>query len=57
MTPNLKRERARVFVFSCPLRLEIAVISLLAYGASLITTFLPAWQVAKVYPAEALRYE
>jgi ABC-type antimicrobial peptide transport system permease subunit len=27
----------------------------LAYGASLLTTFLPARQAASIYPAEALR--
>ncbi len=29
----------------------------LAYLASLLTTYLPAWQASRVYPAEALRYE
>lgn len=32
-------------------------IGLLAYAASLLTTYLPARQASKVYPAEALRYE
>ena len=36
---------------------EMAVITLLAYGFSLVTTILPAWQAARIYPAEALRYE
>jgi putative ABC transport system permease protein len=36
---------------------QILLIVLIAYGASLLTTFLPAWQAARVYPAEALRYE
>ncbi len=36
---------------------RIAFIAVVAYLASLITTFLPARQASKVYPAEALRYE
>lgn len=36
---------------------EIALTTLLAYGFSLVTTILPAWQAARIYPAEALRYE
>jgi putative ABC transport system permease protein len=37
--------------------LSILVVITVAYGASLLTTFLPARQAAKVYPAEALRFE
>jgi putative ABC transport system permease protein len=37
--------------------LQIAVIVLIAYIASLLTTFLPSWQASRIYPAEALRYE
>jgi putative ABC transport system permease protein len=36
---------------------NIVVIAIIAYGASLFTTYLPARQAAKVYPAEALRFE
>ena len=36
---------------------QIGLIVLLAYVATLLTTFLPAWQASRVYPAEALRYE
>jgi putative ABC transport system permease protein len=36
---------------------QIGLIVLLAYLASLCTTYLPAWQASRVYPAEALRYE
>ncbi|MDP3064305.1 MAG: FtsX-like permease family protein [Chloroflexota bacterium] len=36
---------------------NIVVVAVIAYGASLLTTFLPARQAANVYPAEALRYE
>jgi putative ABC transport system permease protein len=35
----------------------LGVIVGLAYVASLLTTFLPASQASRVYPAEALRYE
>jgi putative ABC transport system permease protein len=37
--------------------LQIGLIVVIAYIASLITTYLPAWQASRVYPAEALRYE
>ncbi|MBI3966667.1 MAG: ABC transporter permease [Chloroflexi bacterium] len=36
---------------------QIALIALLTYLASMLATFLPAWQASKVSPAEALRYE
>jgi len=36
---------------------QIGIIVLIAYLASLLTTYLPAWQASRVYPAEALRYE
>jgi putative ABC transport system permease protein len=35
----------------------IGLVAAIAYAASLLTTFLPARQASKVYPAEALRYE
>lgn len=37
--------------------LQIGLIVLLAYLASLLTTVLPAYQASRIYPAEALRYE
>jgi putative ABC transport system permease protein len=37
--------------------LQIGFILLLAYGFSLLTTIVPAVQAARIYPAEALRYE
>ncbi|MBF8266995.1 MAG: hypothetical protein HW388_503 [Dehalococcoidia bacterium] len=37
--------------------LNIALVVVVAYGASLLTTYLPARQAANIYPAEALRYE
>jgi putative ABC transport system permease protein len=37
--------------------LEVAAIVLATYLASLLTTYLPAWQASRIYPAEALRYE
>ncbi len=36
---------------------NIIAVTLIAYGASLLTTYLPARQASNVYPAEALRYE
>jgi len=35
----------------------LGIIAAIAYGTSLLTTFLPSWQAARIYPAEALRYE
>jgi putative ABC transport system permease protein len=35
----------------------IGLVAAIAYAASLLTTFVPARQASKVYPAEALRYE
>lgn len=35
----------------------ITLMVVLSYAASLLTTYLPARQASKVYPAEALRYE
>ncbi len=42
--------------FSAPW-LQILLIVAIAYVASLLTTYLPARQASRVYPAEALRYE
>lgn len=36
---------------------QIVLITVLAYLASLTTTFIPAYRAARIYPAEALRYE
>jgi len=36
---------------------EIIVVSGLAFGMTLLTTWLPAVQASKITPAEALRYE
>ncbi|UCC59345.1 MAG: ABC transporter permease [Dehalococcoidia bacterium] len=36
---------------------NIVIVVVIAYGASLLTTFLPAQRAANVYPAEALRFE
>jgi ABC-type lipoprotein release transport system permease subunit len=35
----------------------VGLIVLGAYAASLLTTYLPARQASRVFPAEALRYE
>jgi hypothetical protein len=45
-----------VFSFSIPWK-SLAIIAAIAYGTSILTTFLPSWQAARIYPAEALRYE
>jgi putative ABC transport system permease protein len=37
--------------------LQIGLIVLATYLFSLLTTIIPAWQAARIYPAEALRYE
>jgi putative ABC transport system permease protein len=37
--------------------LPIGLILLVAYGFSLLTTIIPAYQAGRIYPAEALRYE
>jgi putative ABC transport system permease protein len=37
--------------------INLIVIAIIGYGASLLTTYLPAQQAGRVYPAEALRYE
>ena len=37
--------------------LQIGTIVAIAYAFSLLTTFLPARQASRIYPAEALRYE
>jgi ABC-type lipoprotein release transport system permease subunit len=36
---------------------QIALIVVVAYVVSLITTIVPARNASKIYPAEALRYE
>ena len=36
---------------------RVIFIVVAAYIASLFTTFLPAYRAARIYPAEALRYE
>lgn len=43
-------------VFDPPLG-EITIINVMALGLALLMTVIPAWQAAKVTPAEALRYE
>jgi putative ABC transport system permease protein len=37
--------------------LNLAIIFVVVYGAALLTSFLPALQASRVYPAQALRYE
>jgi ABC-type lipoprotein release transport system permease subunit len=35
----------------------LGLIVVIAYAMSMLTTYLPSWQAARIYPAEALRYE
>jgi len=49
-------ESGMMFSFSIPWA-NLALISAIAYGTSILTTFLPSWQAGHIYPAEALRYE
>jgi putative ABC transport system permease protein len=56
---NLVESMARndpSMVFTVPWA-QVGCIVALTYLASLVTTYLPAWQASRVYPAEALRYE
>ena len=50
------QETAPTLRFSVPW-VQIGVIIAIAYLFSLLTTFLPARQASRIYPAEALRYE
>ena len=36
---------------------NVVTVVLIAYVASLLTTFIPSLQASRIYPAEALRYE
>ena len=36
---------------------SIVPVVVIAYAASLLTTYLPARQASRIYPAEALRYD
>ena len=51
-----ERENIETLRFSVPW-LQIIAIVAIAYVFSLVTTFLPARQASRIYPAEALRYE
>ncbi len=53
---NSEQASAENIRFAVPW-LNLTIIFLIAYGASLLTTFLPARQASRVHPAEALRYE
>ena len=35
---------------------QLGVVVAIAYGASMLTTLVPAWQATRIVPAEALRY-
>jgi ABC-type antimicrobial peptide transport system permease subunit len=49
-------ESGLMLSFSIPWA-NLALISGFAYVTSILTTFFPSWQAARIYPAEALRYE
>jgi putative ABC transport system permease protein len=49
-------ESGMMFSFSIPWA-NLLLITAIAYGTTILTTFLPAWQAGHIYPAEALRYE
>ena len=53
---NEIREDLETVRFAIPW-VQILIIIGIAYVFSLITTFLPARQASRIYPAEALRYE
>jgi putative ABC transport system permease protein len=36
---------------------QMLLIVVIAYASSLLTTYVPAWQASRIYPADALRYE
>ena len=50
------REQVETIRFKIPW-IQIGIIVGIAYVFSLLTTFLPARQASRIYPAEALRYE
>ena len=50
------KEEVEGLQFTVPWK-QLLMVILVAYAASLVTTYLPARQAARVYPAEALRYE
>jgi putative ABC transport system permease protein len=54
---DIRREEGiEAIAFTIPW-LQIGIILIVTYVFSLLTTFLPARQASKIYPAEALRYE
>ncbi len=53
---NEIRDQVESIRFGIPW-LQILIIIAVAYVFSLLTTFLPARQASRIYPAEALRYE
>jgi hypothetical protein len=44
------------FSFSIPW-MSLGILAAISYAVSMATTYLPSWQAARIYPAEALRYE
>ena len=52
----LAAEPGSEFSFSIPW-VTLGIIAAISYAVSMLTTYLPSWQAAHIYPAEALRYE
>jgi ABC-type antimicrobial peptide transport system permease subunit len=52
----LASEPGSEFSFSIPW-VTLGIIAAISYAVSMLTTYLPSWQAAHIYPAEALRYE
>jgi len=52
----LEADPGTEFSFSIPW-VTLGIIAAISYAVSLLTTYLPSWQAARIYPAEALRYE
>ncbi len=53
---NFMGEQIPGLTFNLPWA-QLGVIVLIAYAFSLLTTYLPARQASRIYPAQALRYE
>ena len=55
LVEHLGREYPEI-IFTVPWT-QVGLLALFAYGAAMLTTFIPAHQAGRVNPAEALRYE
>jgi putative ABC transport system permease protein len=52
----VQSEPGTEFSFSIPWA-TLGIVAAISYAVSMLTTYLPSWQAARIYPAEALRYE